>query len=87
MPKTRTDEDVWHQPYLAELLRLEVLIDEVDLSVELGIEDAGPRAPEAVAQTLYKKSDLEIADFYKQLAWEIEAGHILEESDGRLRAA
>lgn len=87
MPKARTDDDVWHQPYLAELLRLEVLIDEIDLSVELGIEDAGPRAPEAVAQLLFKKSDLDIADFYKQLAWEIEAGHILEESDGRLRAA
>lgn len=87
MPKARTDEDVWHQPYLAQLLRIEVLIDEVDLSVELGIEDTGPRAPEAVAQALFKRSDLEIADFYKQLAWEIEAGHILEESDGRLRAA
>lgn len=86
MPKTRTDEDVWHQPYLAELLRLVVLIDEVDLSVELGIEDT-PRVPEAVAQTLFKKSDLGIADFYKQLSWEIGAGHILEESDGRLRAA
>jgi len=86
MPKARTDDDVWHQPYLAELLRLEVLIDEVDLSVELGVEDTGPRAPEAVAQALFKKSDLDIADFYKQLAWEIETGHIVE-VDGRLRAA
>lgn len=86
MPKTRTDDDVWHQPYLAELLRLEVRIDEVDRPVELGIENTAPRTPEAIAQALFKKSDLEVADFYKQLAWEIEAGHIVEVA-GRLRAA
>jgi type I restriction enzyme, S subunit len=86
MPKARTDDDVWHKPYLAGMLTFETLADDIDLSAELGIENAGPRAPEVVAQAIFKKSELEIADFYKQLAWEIENGHIVE-TVGRLKAA
>lgn len=86
MTKTRTDDNVWHKPYLKSLLALEELIDDIDLSSELGIEPSGPREPEEVAQALFKKSELEIADFYKQLTWEIEAGHIVDD-DGKLRVA
>lgn len=86
MSKTRTDDNVWHKPYLKNLLALEELIDDIDLSSELGIEPSGPREPEEVAQALFKKSELEIADFYKQLTWEIEAGHIVDD-DGKLRVA
>lgn len=86
MSKTRSDDDVWHKPYLKNLLVLEELIDGIDLSSELGIEPSGTREPEEFAQALFKKSELEIADFYKQLTWEIEAGHIVDD-DGKLRAA
>lgn len=86
MRKARTDDDVWHKPYLKSLLELEVLIDDIHLSAKLGLENSGSREPKDVAHALFKKSELEIADFYKQLAWEIEAGLIVEE-DGRLRAA
>ncbi|MER9280712.1 restriction endonuclease subunit S [Mesorhizobium sp. M0522] len=86
MPKNRADDDVWHQPYLAGLLRMETLLEDIDLSAELGHENDAPRSAEAIARALFKKSSLEIADFYKQLAWEIQAGHILE-IDGRLKAA
>ena len=56
MTKTRTDSDVRHQPYLANLLR------------QVG--------GSARAEALFKDADLSVPDFYKQLAWEIEAGHI-----------
>ena len=37
-------------------------------------------------QTLFRTADLPVADFYKQLAWEIDNKHIIDEND-RLRAA
>jgi type I restriction enzyme S subunit len=54
--KSRQDEDVKGQPYLAAHLRR--LGQPVD------------------AKTLYEVSDLPVADFYKQLAWEIAKGHV-----------
>ena len=58
MTKSRQDEDVKGQPYLADHLR------------RLG-------SP-ATAEALFKASELPIADFYKQLAWEIAQGHIAD---------
>ncbi|WP_353826825.1 restriction endonuclease subunit S [Mesorhizobium sp.] len=87
MPKSRTDDDVWQKPYLAGVLSIENLADAIDLSAELGVKsDHRPRSIEAVARALFKKADLDIADFYKQLAWEIENGHI-QEIDGQLKAS
>jgi type I restriction enzyme S subunit len=54
--KSRQDEDVKGQPYLAAHLRR--LGQPVD------------------AKTLYEASELPVADFYKQLAWEIAKGHV-----------
>lgn len=54
--KSRQDEDVKGQPYLAgHLHRLGHPVN---------------------AQTLYEASELPVADFYKQLAWEIAEGHV-----------
>ena len=38
------------------------------------------------AQSLFRAADLPVADFYKQLAWEIDKGHIVDSSD-ELKAA
>ncbi len=38
------------------------------------------------AQSLFRAADLPVADFYKQLAWEIDAGHIVDSAD-ELKAA
>ena len=38
------------------------------------------------AQSLFRAADLPVADFYKQLAWEIDQGHILDSAD-ELKAA
>lgn len=38
------------------------------------------------AQSLFRAADLSVADFYKQLAWEIDAGHIVDSAD-ELKAA
>lgn len=54
--KSRQDEDVQGQPYLARHLRL-----------------IGGAAP---AEALFKASELPVADFYKQLAWEVANGHL-----------
>lgn len=54
--KSRQDEDVHGQPYLARHLRL-----------------IGGSAP---AEALFKASELPVADFYKQLAWEVANGHL-----------
>ena len=56
MTKSRQDEDVQGQPYLARHLRL-----------------IGGTAP---AEALFKASELPVADFYKQLAWEVANGHL-----------
>lgn len=56
MTKSRQDEDVQGQPYLARHLRL--------------IGGA------ASAEALFKASELPVADFYKQLAWEVANGHL-----------
>ena len=56
MTKSRLDQDVMHQPYLAKHLR-----------------DAGGSAK---VEDLFRSADLPVTDFYKQLAWEVEAGHI-----------
>ncbi|NOC84540.1 restriction endonuclease subunit S [Ruegeria sp. HKCCD6428] len=61
MTKNRQDEDVFHKPYLAELLR------------NLG----GPQGAEA----LFKQSQLPVADFCKQLAWEVDQGHIKDQQN------
>jgi type I restriction enzyme S subunit len=56
MTKSRLDQDVMHQPYLAKHLR-----------------DAGGSAK---VEDLFRSADLPVTDFYKQLAWEVESGHI-----------
>lgn len=56
MTKSRQDDDVKGQPYLAKHLRL-----------------LGGSAP---AEALFKASELPVADFYKQLAWEVAQGHL-----------
>jgi type I restriction enzyme S subunit len=38
------------------------------------------------AQTLFRAADLPVADFYKQLAWEIDAGYIIDSAE-ELKAA
>ena len=38
------------------------------------------------AQSLFRAADLPVADFYKQLAWETDEGHILDSAD-ELKAA
>jgi type I restriction enzyme S subunit len=56
MAKSRQDDDVMGQPYLAAHLR------------RIG-------SP-ASAEALFKASELPVADFYKQLAWEVAQGHV-----------
>ena len=56
MTKSRQDDDVQGQPYLARHLRL-----------------IGGAAP---AEALFWASELQVADFYKQLAWEVANGHL-----------
>lgn len=56
MTKSRQDDDVQGQPYLAGHLRL-----------------VGGVAP---AEVLFNASELPVADFYKQLAWEVAQGHL-----------
>ena len=56
MTKSRQDDDVKDQPYLAGHLR------------RLG-------AP-VTAETLFKMAELPVADFYKQLAWEVAQGYV-----------
>jgi type I restriction enzyme S subunit len=56
MTKSRRDDDVMGQPYLAGHLR------------RLG-------AP-ASAEALFKVAELPVADFYKQLAWEVAQGNV-----------
>lgn len=58
--KSRQDEDVQGQPYLARHLR-----------------QIGGTAP---AEVLFQVSELPLADFYKQLAWEVAQGYL---RDGR----
>lgn len=65
MPKSRRDDDVWQQPYLASKLK------------ELRSADV---------QALFRAADLPVADFYKQLAWEIDNKHIVDSAD-ELKAA
>ncbi|MDO6726247.1 restriction endonuclease subunit S [Cognatishimia sp. 1_MG-2023] len=64
MTKSRQDDDVMGQPYLAGLLK---------------------KGSVGTAQDLFKASDLPVADFYKQLAWEIEHKHI-RDNDEKLEA-
>lgn len=63
MGKSRHDDDVWQQPYLAGKL--------VDLQP----------LERATVEVLFLVADLSIADFYKQLAWEINNGHILDSAE------
>ena len=56
MTKSRQDDDVMGQPYLAEHLR------------RMGTP--------ASAETLFKVAELPVADFYKQLSWEVAQGHV-----------
>lgn len=56
MTKSRQDDDVIGQPYLAGHLR------------RFGTP--------ATAEVLFKASELPVADFYKQLAWEVAQGHV-----------
>ncbi|MEM5521071.1 restriction endonuclease subunit S [Sulfitobacter sp. AS59] len=60
MTKSRQDDDVMGQPYLAGLLK---------------------KGSVGTAQDLFKASDLPVADFYKQLAWEIEHKHIRDDDE------
>ncbi|ELP33808.1 hypothetical protein RBSWK_01944 [Rhodopirellula baltica SWK14] len=59
MAKSRFDDDVKKQPYLATLLK----------------ESTEKLTPEE----LFDAADLPVTDFYKQLAWEIENGHISDD--------
>ena len=43
-------------------------------------------APRRDVQSLFRAADLPVADFYKQLAWEIDKGHILDSAE-ELKAA
>ena len=43
-------------------------------------------APRSDVQSLFRAADLPVADFYKQLAWEIDKGHILDSAE-ELKAA
>lgn len=61
MTKSRQDDDVNGQPYLADHLR------------RLG-------SP-ATADALFNVADLPVADFYKQLVWEVAAGHVKDGQD------
>lgn len=56
MTKSRQDDDVMGQPYLAKHLRR--------------------LAAPATAEALFKVAELPVADFYKQLAWEVAQGHV-----------
>lgn len=56
MTKSRQDDDVMGQPYLAGHLRC------------IGTP--------ASAEALFKVAELPVADFYKQLAWEVAQGHV-----------
>ena len=56
MTKSRQDDDVMGQPYLAGHLR------------RIGTP--------ATAEALFKVAELPVADFYKQLAWEVDQGHV-----------
>jgi type I restriction enzyme S subunit len=60
MTKSRQDDDVKHQPYLANLLR----------------KSGDP----VHVERLFVLSELPVADFYKQLAWEVDNGHIVDQS-------
>jgi type I restriction enzyme S subunit len=60
MTKSRQDDDVMEQPYLAGLIK---------------------KGSAGTAKDLFKASDLPIADFYKQLAWEIEHKHIRDDDE------
>ena len=62
MSKSRHDKDVWHKPYLANLLRDDKASD---------------------TQSLFKVSKLAVADFYKQLAWEVESNLISDDPEDR----
>jgi type I restriction enzyme S subunit len=54
--KSRQDDDVMGQPYLAGHLR------RLDTPIS--------------AEALFKVAELPVADFYKQLAWEVSQGHV-----------
>lgn len=56
MTKSRQDDDVLGQPYLARHLR------------RIGVPTS--------AEELFKTAELPVADFYKQLAWEVAQGHV-----------
>ena len=56
MTKSRQDDDVMGQPYLAGRLR------------RIGTPTS--------AEALFKLAELPVADFYKQLAWEVAQGHV-----------
>ena len=60
MIKSRQDEDVFHKPYLSNLLR-----------------EMGGRQN---AEELFGQSQLPVSDFYKQLVWEVDHGHIKDQS-------
>jgi type I restriction enzyme S subunit len=60
MTKSRQDDDVMGQPYLAGLIK---------------------KGSAGTVQDLFKASDLPVADFYKQLAWEIEHKHIRDDDE------
>lgn len=65
MTRSRQEEDILGQPYLASILR------------DLGGSDQ--------IEELFRRSDLSLADFYKQLAWEVDNRHI-DDHGNRLEA-
>ncbi len=67
MTKSRQDDDVKNQPYLADKIRA-----------------AGGSS---TVEQLFKLADLSLPDFYKQLAWEVDHGHIIDHDNQELKAA
>ena len=59
MTKSRHDDDVIGQPYLARHLRR--------------------LSNSSSAEALFKVAELPVADFYKQLAWEVAQGHVKDQ--------
>ncbi|MCA3694387.1 restriction endonuclease subunit S [Aquidulcibacter sp.] len=78
MKKSRTDEDVQGQPYLAQKLQQLIVRVETNLGAEgrevLGWDDV-LEGPFFMAE-LFKLADLTMEDFYKQVIEEIEAGYL-----------
>jgi type I restriction enzyme, S subunit len=84
--KTRFDNDVYQKPYLAK--KIQYAIDSglhIAKAFDPGIKQF---TAHFILCRVYETSWLTIEDFYKQLAWEIQHGHIVHDvAKDELRAA